>query len=366
MRSIQKKHVSLTALYYFRVLSLGLLLVLSIVACSFIYSIPLIENSTLLETQTAISMQQTQVAGGIKQATATAELSLATLTAQSLLGTQLAHDATTTVSEGPGGTPTSEQASEKTPSSPGSSDWVSKMKSANILLYEDMAYVRDANRYVKPTLDRLGIPYIDVAGAQGDLKTYLLAGGYEGKEWDLVIIASEAKSGKPGISGEYFEYINTILDHGTSVILETSDLDVSANGIASTLLSNCGVEFESDWYDVRPEHMAMYPLDPSHPILNEPNSDLTFTKVTNFWWDPTRTDKYDIGDRLRLVPGSQAKLLVGTQGTDPTLHGTVVVCVDGRFILQTFSSHQLSFNAMQPLWENYIYNALKARLESSE
>jgi hypothetical protein len=36
--------------------------------------------------------------------------------------------------------------------------------------------------------------------------------------------------------------------------------------------------------------------------------------------------------------------------------------MDGHLILQTFSSHQLTFDAMSPVWENYIYNALQVRL----
>ena len=109
-------------------------------------------------------------------------------------------------------------------------DLKSQMKSANILLYEDMVAYTDTNRYVKDTLDRMGLTYKDDGNAQGWFKTDILGGAPDGRPWDLVIVASEAKS---GVQGEFFEYIMDVLDQGTSVILEAWYLDQVAGGSAS-------------------------------------------------------------------------------------------------------------------------------------
>jgi hypothetical protein len=78
---------------------------------------------------------------------------------------------------------------------------------------------------------------------------------------------------------------------------------------------------------------------------------------------PTKV-AYDIGDLVRLSCAGDAQLILGTKATEKNTHGTVTVCMDGQLIIQSFSSHALTFNAMQPLWENYIYNALKVRFEN--
>ncbi len=242
-------------------------------------------------------------------------------------------------------------------------DFETWMKTANILLYEDMVTLPETNRYVKDTLKWMGLPFKDDGNAQGWLKSDILSGAPNGDPWDLVIIAAEAKS---AVSGEFFEYISDVFDQGASLILELWYLDQIAAGSASTLLYQCGVEFESDWSKVPPSRMVMFTLDPSHPVMREPNSALSFTKVTSFWWDETMEITYDIGDKIRLIPGGGASLLVGTIATEKNTHGTVAVCLDDRMILQTFSSHQLSYDAMQPVWENYIYQMLKSRFLSNQ
>ncbi len=85
--------------------------------------------------------------------------------------------------------------------SPG--DFESWMKSANILLYEDMVNNPNTNRYVKDTLKGMGIdcsqkgdlPCKDVGSAQGWFREDLEKGSIDGKPWDLLIVASEHKGG---------------------------------------------------------------------------------------------------------------------------------------------------------------------------
>jgi len=229
------------------------------------------------------------------------------------------------------------------------------MKSASILLFEDIVYRTDTTRYVKRTLDEMGLSYTDTGSAIGRFKSQLLTGGPEGKGWDLIIVASEAKS---GASGEFYQYISEALDKGSSVIYELWYLDEKMGANGEALLSRCGVEFQRDWNKVPPERMVMFPVNDTHPIMHEPNDGLTFTKVTDFW-----AYDYDLGDLLRKsMTGGDATILVGTVGTESTNHGTLVVCVNDQLILQTYSTHQLTYDVMRRVWENYIYHALKTRM----
>ena len=257
-------------------------------------------------------------------------------------------------------TNTAIEALAQTPQSLSPEELRTKMKSANILLYEDMVGNLDTNRYVKDTLDNMGLSYKDDGSAEGWLKSDLSGGAPNGKPWDLVILANEAKS---NVSGEFFEYVNDALDSGASVIMEVWYLDKSYTGTASTILARCGIDFQANFYKIPPARMVMFPLDFTHPVLQEPNAGMSFTDTTSYWWDDSGQVAYDVGDLVKLSGGGDAQLLLGTQATEKSTHGTLAVCLDGRLTIQTFSSHNLTFNSMQPLWENYIYNALKVRFE---
>ena len=238
-------------------------------------------------------------------------------------------------------------------------DMMTAMKSAQILLYEDMVKALDTNRYVKDTLDSMGLPYTDVGNAVGWLKSQVSSGAPNGKPWDLVIIAIEQKT---GYGSEFFEYVLNSLDKGSSVIFETFFLDRYSGSSASTLLSKCGVAFDKNWYHVPPERMVMFPLDPTEPFLRDPNV-VTFTSSTTYWYAPK--EDIDVGDWVTVV-GGDAKLLVGTIASDKMSHGTVTLCFQRRLVMQTFSSHALTFKSMTLVWQNYIYNLLKERLAGTQ
>lgn len=332
------------------VLSLpALLLLLLLAGCSSILG----EDESTQNTKTALGVQQTQLAEQIKTNTAAAEVSS--------MSTEIAQEATVPVETG-AAPPVEETPATPAPEATEPIGLAAQMGSAKILLYENMSGYPDTNRYIKDTLDSMGLNYVDTGSRKGDLKSQLTNGGPDGAGWDLIIVASEARptlGEEPGISGEFFDLLNLALDQGASVILEAWYLDKVAGGAStSTLLDRCGVEFEANWDNVDPENLVMFVYDPNHPVLLEPNSDLTFTKVTSYWYDPF-TD--DVGDWMRLSTASDAQLVAGRMPDDPTRRGTITVCIDGRMILQTFSSHSLTYNSMKPLWENYIHNALKAR-----
>ena len=236
------------------------------------------------------------------------------------------------------------------------------MKSANILLYEDMTARLDTVRYVKQTLDRMGLPYKNDGSAKGWFRDDLASGAPGGGPWDLVIIAAEDKD---NFEGEFFQSAVEALEQGSSVILEVWYLDQTYATSASLLMGQCGVEFDGDWIRIPPSRSVLFPIEGDHPVLNEPNSGLVYSKSSGYWWDPDGRKSYDVGDLLKLAPGSSASLLLGTTPDSKNSHAALTACVDDRMILQTFSSHMFTFEAMTPLWENYIYNALKARFTRS-
>jgi hypothetical protein len=230
--------------------------------------------------------------------------------------------------------------------------------SAKILLYEDMTARLDTVRYVKLTLDKMGLDYKDDGSAYGWLLDDLDGGPPDGGQWDLIILAAEDKA---GIKADFFSPSLSAVDQGTPVILETWYLDGAHTGSASGLLSRCGVSFENNWERIPPSGAAMFSLSPENPIMQQPNGGLNLSSTTNFWWDPDGIISYDVGDLMKLSMDTNATLLIGTMAGDRFTHGTSMVCLGGMLILQTFSSHLLTFNSMSPLWENYVDNALRAR-----
>jgi hypothetical protein len=236
-----------------------------------------------------------------------------------------------------------------------------RMKTASILLYEDMTTRLDTFRYIKPVLEKMGLKYKDDGAAGGWLKQDIAKGPGDGKPWDLVIIAAEDKV---GTSGEFFSYVLDSLDKGSSVIMETWFLDKSYSGLALGLMDRCGIKYDGNWVKIAPSRTVLFALHPDHPILNQPNRGMSFSKSSTYWWDPNGKLSYDVGDLIKLEPGSKSLLLLGTSAQSNDTHGTLTVCENGRFILQTFSDHQFSTDTMYPLWENYIFHALQARFNA--
>jgi len=234
-------------------------------------------------------------------------------------------------------------------------------KSANILLYEDMAARLDTKTFIKDTLTRMGLPFKFDGNAKGWLQTDLDNGAPEEKPWDLVIIATEDKTTP---ENKVFDYALSALERGSSVILENWYIDRTYRSSAMRLLEKCGVEYDGNLFKIPPNRRVMFPMDTTHPILNSPNVGLNFSKTSNYWWDSSGKVSYDMGDLVRLAPNSSAKPVLGTVASNPSGHATLVTCIDGRLTLLTFSSHILMYEVMQPLWENMIDNALQTRYQT--
>ncbi|MEW5869764.1 MAG: hypothetical protein AB1894_10855 [Chloroflexota bacterium] len=364
------------------VISLGLLLVAGLMSCD---SLIRPGNPTLRETQLELSVQQTLA---VQRSTdqvleKTRQAGQPTLPVPEHL-TQQAPEATIDPNQAAEATVQAMQATQAveitssaplatTEPPPPVGDLATMAKSANILLFEDMIGNLDTNRYIKDTLTALGVPCEqdgstpcrDVGSAQGWLKEQLAGGAPGGKPWDVIIVASESKKGtaelKSSFPAEYTEGILEAIDQGSSVILEMGNLDSLHAGVVGTMAARCGIEYENNWVRVPASRMVMFSLDPTNPIFNEPNNDMSFTATTSYWTTTAKGKYYDIGDLVALGRGGDATLLLGTTPDEKTRNGTLTVCMNGQLLWQTFSSHQLAYKSMQLVWENYIYHALKVR-----
>jgi hypothetical protein len=237
-------------------------------------------------------------------------------------------------------------------------DFREQMKSASILLYEDIINNPEVYRYVKRTLDQMELPYTDVGSAKGHFKDALVNGNASGQPWDLILAAAESRT---GIQGEFFEYMNNALDQGSSLVLEAYHLDEIYLGKAALILNRCGVSVKNYAGKNRsPADIMLHPVnDPGHAILNDPNS-VSLTDGLTFFWDYS-----DLGSTMDLTGEGDGLILLARSPSDSTQNGALAVCDDGRLILQTFSSHSFDETTMGKLWQNYIYHALKVRLLGS-
>ena len=223
-----------------------------------------------------------------------------------------------------------------------------KIKNAKILLFEDMAGTGWYELW-EDALKMGSYTFKDDGSAQGWFKDDLLSTN----KWDLIIAASESRV---KIQGEYFVYLQDHINRGTGVIIEHWDLDDLSRGKVAPILSKCGVAIYRDWFvplNAVPD-LSVWALHPDHPVFNDPYSGISLRNYANFWNLDT-----DRGDLLKLGAGGDATLLAGTIATNKSDHGTLAECMDGRLLLQTFSSHEYRTESILSLMNNMIYYTLK-------
>ena len=227
-----------------------------------------------------------------------------------------------------------------------------QLQSARILLFEDMSASRQI-RIVKEALDDLGYYYLDVGSAKGWFKTQLLSG----VEWDLVIAAAEAER---EFGGEFYQYLDDQIVRGAGVVVENWDIDAAPSGKAGLLLNRCGLRFQADWY--MPEMRVFFWTLPDNPVFHEPNQiPAQLRNAAGLWTG-------DLGDLLEVDPQAAndplGPILLASTNPDYKISiGMLASCLGGRVILQTFRTHEYQHDDMLHLWQNYIYQALKAHLE---
>ncbi len=197
-----------------------LMLILAALACDLGGPGQVVQNQALQQTQMALSVQATVLAQQanqgasdalqsqqatqsalIAQATALAQQmaqnspqptaqpvdSAATQAALSLQATALSLQATQLASQAVQPTLPPLPAEPTTQPSAAGDDFKTFMKNASILLYEDMSGAEASGtyisfRYVKKTLDTMGLRYTDTGSAMGRLLTQMASGGPTGKE----------------------------------------------------------------------------------------------------------------------------------------------------------------------------------------
>ncbi|MBT3314583.1 MAG: hypothetical protein HN390_08210 [Anaerolineae bacterium] len=233
-------------------------------------------------------------------------------------------------------------------------DFDTWMKSASILVFEDIAADFNVYRYVPIAISGMGLNYVDEADYLGRFKNQLLSNGPGGQGWDLIIAAKEIRS---DLQGEFYVYLNDALGRGSSVILEEWDMDRLGNGKLSLLTGRCGIDFSRNWTDTDINDTVIYAVNGTHRAHHEPNEGLSLSNVTGYWLG------WDLGDRMRLAPGSSATPLWGLYGTSTSNDIVAASCVDDRFIIQTYATHSYAQSRVVPVWQNYIYSTLRARYD---
>lgn len=224
-------------------------------------------------------------------------------------------------------------------------DLEKQMKSANILVFED---TQNIGNWIQQALDSAGYDYVHVGDAVGHFMENLNSG----IAWDLIIIGAESKS---GVRGEFWDEVSDQLDRGASVIVEIWYLDQTINGRIKPLMTRCGLDFQKDIALAD----SIYWLEPTHPIFNEPNTVMPLLHYSRYWSSQS-------GDLIKLRSGSEATLLAGTQKSRNADYGQIATCLDGQFIIQTFSNHDYPRSDIQLLWQNYVDYALRKRFSTQD
>ena len=227
---------------------------------------------------------------------------------------------------------------------------------SNILVYEEIAGYIDLVPVVSRALKSVGGHHVYVGDAMGTFMDQLNSG----TKWDLIIVAAEARR---AISGDYWDVLKSQVDGGSALVTEMWYLDKINGGKIAPFLYECGVDVQANWTRVFGDDRfkyEMYWIDPTNPVFNTPNKVTRFgASLTDPYWDG------DIGDFLKLRPGSSAKILASHgQGQDQN-YGLITSCMGGRVILQTFDSHDYPTNDMVALWQNYITYTLTNHFQAA-
>ncbi|MEK6754062.1 MAG: hypothetical protein AABZ00_17520 [Chloroflexota bacterium] len=315
------------------------MLVLAALACN----VPGITSNDdgIEETRVALAVQQTSLA--IQQSTLAAGGS-----AQSLPPLAETYTPYPTYTAVPAGT-------EAAPPPAATVDISARIKSSNILIYEDIMGYPSLLPLVDNTINSMSFSGGKVINAADGLGTFKQHAN-SATPWDLMIVASEVRS---SFSGEMFEMMYDHIDNGGAVVIELWHLDKIASGKIAPILSKCGVKLFRDWtrdpkYD--PFDYSIYWLDNSHPLLSSPNTVQAPSYPYPEWFG-------DAGDLLELGSGGDATLVGGLHANRKSDYGVLAVCMGGRMVIQTFSSHDYEWDIVQPLWVNYINYTLTNHYE---
>jgi hypothetical protein len=222
-------------------------------------------------------------------------------------------------------------------------DLAKKMDLAKILVYEDVAGDPSLTPYVKTAIASLPGDYTYMGDAMGNFMDKLTSD----TPWDLIIMAAEMRE---TVSGGYWDLINDQVNKKVGLVAEMWYLDQINRGKISPFLEECGIGFQKNWdrsAGANKVEYGMFWSVPDSPVFNSPNEVGQFKWSLNYWTG-------DAGDFVSLSPGSNAVILASHGENNTHDYGLITSCLDGRVILQTFSSHDYPSDAMVALWQNYI------------
>lgn len=303
-------------------------------------------DSRLKETEQALSVQATVLAA--QQATLQAREQEQAAIAQAPTEPPATDTPVPPPTDTPIPLPTDTQAPEPTATDippTATVDIEARLKTAKILVYED---TQPIGFWIRQALDSAGYKYTHVGDAVGDFLENLNSG----INWDLIIVGAESKS---GVRGEFWDAISDQVNRGAALIVEIWYLDLTVNGRIQPLLTRCGIGYQKDL----PLADSIYWLEPTHQVFNQPNTVMPLLHYARYWSNQA-------GDLIKLLPGSDAQLIAGTQSKRYSDYGQIAVCMDGTVIFQTFSNHDYARSDILQLWQNYVDYTLRNHFARKE
>jgi len=227
-----------------------------------------------------------------------------------------------------------------------------RVKAANVLVYDDP----DADLRLVPRVSRAiagmgfsGGSVINTSNNLGSFDSLLRS-----QTWDLVILAVESRDtvglGDTGV----LDSISSHIARGGALIVETWNLDEDQSALAGVVLHACGAHVEKDWHrsdDYKNADFVISAIQPNSPVFSSPYTVNMPLRPTVFW-------PGDSGDLIRLDDGTSSTILAGILSRDPNNYGVLTSCLDGRMVLQTFSSHDYPLYDSVQLWQNMMHYTL--------
>jgi len=229
-------------------------------------------------------------------------------------------------------------------------DIQARIKAANILVYEDIrgypALLPRVQQAIK-SMDFSGGQIVMVGDAVGDFMTQLNSP----TPWDLIIVASEVRL---GVRGEFWDLILKQAQKKVGLAIEVWYVDKDLYDKLNFLLDECGVTLQKNWdrpVNYQPLNYSIYWLQPDNPLFSIYKT-VPPLITPNIYWTG------DAGDLMKISGTGDAQLLAGTQPSETSSYGVLTSCMQGRMILQTFSTHDYQETKTVALWENYIIYTL--------
>jgi hypothetical protein len=237
-------------------------------------------------------------------------------------------------------------------------DIKTKIRSANILVYEDIRGYPALLPRVKQAIDTMdfsGGKIVQVGDAVGNFMIELNSP----TKWDLIIVAAEARS---GVRGEFWDMILKQVNRNVALVAEVWYIDKTYYDKLDNLMMKCGITLQKNWVrpvNFQPLNYSIYWLDSTHPLFSIYNTVPPLITPNIYWMD-------DAGDIIKLASGSgDAVLLAGLQPNERSSYGVLASCLQGRMIMQTFSTHDYQQSKTVALWQNYIYYTLENHFKTA-